>query len=39
MVEEDIATSKVFIYEPDLISNIAEILQSDDPNTYVIFIY
>ncbi|ORX87893.1 DUF908-domain-containing protein [Anaeromyces robustus] len=34
MVEEDVATSKVFVYEPDLISNIAEILQSDDPNTY-----
>jgi len=37
MVEEDIATSKVFVYEPDLISNIAEILQSDDPKTYVRF--
>ncbi|ORY22745.1 hypothetical protein LY90DRAFT_675786 [Neocallimastix californiae] len=34
MVEEEVATSKVFVYEPDLISNIAEILQSDDPNTY-----
>jgi len=35
MVEEDVATSKVFVYEPDLISNMAEILQSDDPKTYV----
>jgi len=35
MVEEDVATSKVFVYEPDLISNMVEILQSDDPKTYV----
>ncbi|OUM66190.1 hypothetical protein PIROE2DRAFT_40993, partial [Piromyces sp. E2] len=34
MIEEDVATSKVFVYEPDLISNMAEILQSDDPKTY-----
>jgi len=37
MVEEETATSKVFVYEPDLISNIAEILQLDDPKTYVRF--
>ncbi|ORX45978.1 hypothetical protein BCR36DRAFT_332465 [Piromyces finnis] len=34
MIEEDVATAKVFVYEPDLISNMAEILQSDDPKTY-----